>query len=90
MSSKLAYSVLVLAALFGATAVASAQTQPAAGASAKSDSKSDSMSNSSSNSMASMRHHKMKRHSRHHHMSSRGSMAKSRPGGAPVARKPAS
>lgn len=74
MRSKLAFSFLVLASLFGATTIASAQTEPAAGASRE--------SNAESNAMASMRHHRM-----HHHMRYSRS---SRPGGRAVSRKPAS
>jgi hypothetical protein len=82
MRSRLAFSVLVVASLFGATAIASAQTELAMGASAKSGAK-----ESNANAMASMRHHhRMKSH--HHHMGySRAQMDKSRPGGRPVSRK---
>jgi hypothetical protein len=76
MRSRLALSVFVVASLFGATAIASAQTEPAAGASRE------------SNAMASTRHHhKMKSH--HHMAYSRAAMDKSRPGGRPVSRKAA-
>jgi len=76
MRSKLAFSILVVTSLFAATTIVSAQTEPAAGEARV------------SNAMASMHHHKM--HHRHHHMGySRSSMARSRPGGAPVSRKPA-
>ncbi len=50
MRSKLAFSVFLVASLFGATTLASAQTQPAAGAPVKS-------SAATSNAMASMHHH---------------------------------
>jgi hypothetical protein len=74
MRSKLAFSVLVAASLCAATTLASAQTEPAAGAPA------------TSNAMASMHHH----HYRHHAMGySRRAMDKSRPGGLPVSRKAA-
>jgi Ni/Co efflux regulator RcnB len=80
MRSKLVFSVLVVASLFGATTLASAQTKPAAGTSAASDA-------AKSNAMASMRHH---HHYRHHHMGySRAQMDRSRPGGRPVSRKAA-
>jgi hypothetical protein len=72
MRSKLAIAVLAAASLFGATALASAQTEPATDA--------------QSNAMAAMRHHH--HHYRHHHMGySRRQMDKSRPGGLPVSRK---
>jgi Flp pilus assembly protein TadD len=81
MHSKLVFSALVVAALFGTPAIASAQTQPMAGASAESNA-----SNAKSNAMASMRYH---RH--HHHMGySRARMDRSRPGGRPISRKPPS
>jgi hypothetical protein len=74
MRSKLAFSVLVAASLCAATTLASAQTEPAAGAPA------------TSNAMASMHHH----HHHHHAMGySRREMDKSRPGGLPVSRKAA-
>jgi hypothetical protein len=73
MLSKLAISAFVVASLLGTTAVASAQTPPAAGASAD------------ANAMSSnMRHHRMKSH---HVRYSRARMDKSRPGGRPVSRK---
>ena len=76
MRSRLGFSVLVVASLFGATAIASAQTEPAAGVSRE------------SNAMASMRHHhRMKSH--HHMRYSRAQMDRSRPGGRPVSRKAA-
>jgi hypothetical protein len=72
MRSKLAIAVLATASLFGATALASAQTEPVTGA--------------QSNAMASMRHHHHPY--RHHHMDySRRQMDRSRPGGLPVSRK---
>jgi hypothetical protein len=75
MRSRLAFSVLVVTSLLGATTIASAQTEPAAGKARE------------SNAMASMRHHKMHRH---HHMGySSAATARSRPGGRPVSRKPA-
>jgi Spy/CpxP family protein refolding chaperone len=74
MRSRLAFSVLVAASLCAATTLASAQTEPAAGAPA------------TSNAMASMHHH----HHHHHAMGySRREMDKSRPGGLPVSRKAA-
>jgi len=77
MRSKLAFSVLVVASMFGATAVASAET-------AMSKARD---SNAESNAMASMRHHKMHRHHHHHMTMGSSDMAKSRPGGMPVSRK---
>jgi hypothetical protein len=79
MRSKLAFSVLVVASLFGATTIASAQTKPATGASNQSSAESN------ANAMASMRHHGW----RHHHSMrySRRRMDMSRPGGRPVSRK---
>jgi hypothetical protein len=79
MRSGLAFSVLVVASLFGPTTIASAQTKPAAGASAESD----------ANAMASMRHQGW--HHRHHHSMrySRRQMDMSRPRGRPVSRKAA-
>jgi hypothetical protein len=84
MHSKLVFSALVVAALFGTPAIASAQTQPMAGGSAES---SAGASNANPlNAMASMRYH---RH--HHHMGySRAAMDRSRPGGRPISRKPPS
>ena len=80
MHAKLAFAALVAASLFGATAIASAQTQPAADA-------------ATSTAMASMHHHHhYHRHHHHHYMHmgySRGGMASSRPGGRPISRKPA-
>jgi hypothetical protein len=80
MRSKLAFSALVAASLFGATTLASAQTEPATPA--------------TSNAMASMHHDTMRHH--HHHMGyshhvgySRAQMDKSRPGGLPISRKAA-
>jgi hypothetical protein len=73
MRLKLAIPVFAVAALFVATAPASAQTPMAAGA-------------SSENAMASMRHHHHWHHSMHY---SRRQMDKSRVGGRPVSRKPA-
>ena len=73
MRSKLAFSVLVAASLCAATTLASAQTEPAAGAPA------------TSNAMASMHHH----HHHHAMGYSRREMDKSRPGGLPVSRKAA-
>lgn len=81
MRSKLAFSVLVVASLFGVTTIASALTKPATGASGQSSAESD------ANAMASMRHHG--RHHRHHHYMhySRRQIDKSRAGGRPVSRK---
>ena len=84
MRSKLAISVLVVASLFGATAIASAQTdpaQPAPAASAK--------ANGTGSKMATHhRTHKMT--SRHmNYRYSRAQMDRSRPGGQPISRKPA-
>ena len=77
MRSKLAISALVVASLFGTTAIASAQTQPTAGAS------------SEGNATASkMTPHKMK--SSHHKRYSRAQMDKSRPGGRAISQKPPS
>jgi hypothetical protein len=75
MRSKLAISAVVVASLFGATAIASAQ--PMAGPSAE--------GNATASKMAS---HKMKRH--HTTRYSRAQMDKSRPGGRPISRKPPS
>jgi hypothetical protein len=78
MRSKLAFPVLVAVSLFGATTLASAQTEQAAGAPAE--------SNAKSNAMAYMQHHV--HHHHHHHIGySRAQMDKSRPGGLPVSRK---
>lgn len=78
MRSKLAFPVLVAVSLFGATTLASAQTEQAAGAPAE--------SNAQSNAMAYMQHHV--HHHHHHHIGySRAQMDKSRPGGLPVSRK---
>jgi hypothetical protein len=84
MRSKLAISALVVASLFGATAIASAQTdpaQPAPAASAK--------ANGAGSKMAT--HHKthkmMSSHKNYRY--SRAQMDRSRPGGAPISRKPA-
>jgi hypothetical protein len=74
MLSKLVFSAIVVAALFGTSAIASAKTQPVAAA--------------DSNAMASMRHHNMKSH--HHMRYSRAAMDRSRPGGRPISRKPPS
>ena len=80
MRSRLAFSVFVAASLFAATTLASAQTQPAAGAPAKPNA-------ATSNAMASMHHH---HHYHHHSMGySRAQMDKSRPGGRPISRKAA-
>ena len=77
MRSKLAISVLVVASLFGTTAIASAQTPLTADAS------------SEGNATASkMTPHKMK--SGHHTRYSRAQMDKSRPGGRQISRKPPS
>jgi hypothetical protein len=80
MRSRLAFSVLVVASLFGTTAIVSAQTEPAIGAPAES-----SANPFSANAMASTRHHRMRHH--HHGGYSRAQMDKSRPGGRPVSRK---
>ncbi len=81
MRSNLALSALVLASLFGATAIASAQTeaaQPAPAASA----------NGSGAKMAA-HHARHKMTSSHGSYSySRASMDRSRPGGRPISRKP--
>jgi hypothetical protein len=77
MRSKLAISALVVASLFGATAIASAQTQPPAGAAA-----------GGNGTAAKMAPHKMKLS--HHVRYSRSRMNKSRPGGRPISRKPPS
>jgi hypothetical protein len=77
MRSKLTFPVLVVASLFGATTLASAQTEQAAGASAESN----------ANAMASTRHHRTHHHYSHHMGYSRAQMDKSRPGGLPVSRK---
>jgi hypothetical protein len=77
MRSKLAIPVLVAASLLGATTLAFAQMEPATRAPAE----------SSANAMASMHHH---HHWRHHHSGyTRRDMARSRPGGRPISRKPA-
>ena len=78
MRSRLAIPALVLASLFGATTFASAQTATGA---------------AELNAMASTRHHHYHHHY-HHHMGYSGGgysreMARSRPGGRPVSRKPA-
>jgi hypothetical protein len=74
MHSKLLFSALVVASLFGTSAIAAAQTQPIVGAS------------DNSNAMAYMGHHKMKSH--HHARYTRAAMDRSRPGGRPISRKP--
>ncbi len=77
MRSKLAILALVVASLFGTTAIASAQTEPMAGPSAE--------GNATASKMAP---HKMK--SSHHKRYSRAQMDKSRPGGRPISQKPPS
>jgi hypothetical protein len=79
MRSKFVFPVLVVASLFGAAPLASAQTEPAARAPAASGA-------TTSNAMASMSPHRMHHHSMGY---SRRDMARSRPGGMPVSRKPA-
>jgi len=80
MRSNLAISALVVASLFGATAIASAQTDPAQPAPAASG-------NGPGSKMAT--HHKIhKMTSRHmNYRYSRASMDRSRPGGGQVSRK---
>jgi Spy/CpxP family protein refolding chaperone len=81
LRSKLAISALVVASLFGATAIAAAQTdpaQPAPAASAK--------ANGAGSKMAT--HHKMTS-SHKNYRYSRAQMDKSRPGGRPISWKPA-
>jgi hypothetical protein len=73
MRSKLVISTFVVAAFLGGTAIASAQTQPTAGASAEGGTGSK------------MAPHRMK--SRHTMRYSRARMDKSRPGGRPVSQK---
>jgi|HubBroStandDraft_1064217.scaffolds.fasta_scaffold1311065_1 hypothetical protein len=76
MRSKLAISALVVASLFGATAIASAETQPTA-------------SGEGNGTGSKMAPHKMKSsHLSHHVRYSRAMMDKSRPGGQPISRKP--
>jgi hypothetical protein len=77
MRSRLAISALVVASLFGTTAIASAQTQPTAGATSEGTA-----------SAFNMAPHKMKWS--HHTRYSRAQMDKSRPGGRPISRKPPS
>jgi len=83
MRSKLAISALVVASLFVATAIASAETQPTAGASGE--------GNATGSKIAP---HRMKSshmkwsHLSHHVRYSRASMDKSRPGGQAISRKP--
>jgi hypothetical protein len=81
MRSKLAISALVVASLFGATAIASAQTQPNAGAPSEGTA-------SAFKTAFNMAPHKMK--SSHHWRYSRARMDMSRPGGRPISRKPPS
>ena len=81
MRSKLTFPVLVVASLFGATAIASAQTDPAQPAPAASG-------NEAGSKMAT--HHKIHK-LRSMHMNyrySRASMDRSRPGGRPISRNP--
>jgi uncharacterized low-complexity protein len=61
MRSKLAISALVVASLLGATAIASAQTQPAPGASSEGNVGPGATSNSKMKS-GKMKHSKMKSH----------------------------
>ena len=79
MRSRLVISALVVASLFGATAIASAQPAPAASAKA----------NGAGSKMATHhRTHKMMS-SHKNYRYSRAQMDRSRPGGEPISRKPA-
>jgi hypothetical protein len=81
MRSNLAISALVVASLFGATAIASAQTDPAQPAPAASG-------NGAGSKMAT--HHKIHKMTSSHrnYRYSRASMDRSRPGGRPISRNP--
>jgi hypothetical protein len=81
MRSKLVFSALVVASLFGATAIASAQTEPTAGAPAAAKGTGSKMAHHGK-----ITHHRM---SSYHRMRySRAAMDKSRPGGQPISRNP--
>jgi hypothetical protein len=85
MRSRLALPVLVAAALFGGTAIASAQTERTTNAPMEGATTPNAMNSKAMNSNA------MMHHSRHHHMRyTRAQMDKSRPGGRPISRKPPS